>query len=193
MSIDLSKGQRISLAKPDASLITRVRMGLGWQVAPRKGFLQKLMGPREIDLDASALLYAGRQSIGVVYFGSLASDDGAVRHSGDNRRGGNGLGDDESISVDLGGLPSAVDQIVFTVNSFSGATFDEVGSAYCRLLDEATGTELARYTLAGGGHHTAQIMAKVFRTGAGWQMAAIGEPATGQTFQDLLPAIDRHL
>uniref|UniRef100_A0AAU2V5M8 TerD family protein n=1 Tax=Streptomyces sp. NBC_00003 TaxID=2903608 RepID=A0AAU2V5M8_9ACTN len=31
------------------------------------------------------------------------------------------------------------------------------------------------------------------RMGLGWQLAAIGEPASGETFQALLPAIDRHL
>lgn len=36
-------------------------------------------------------------------------------------------------------------------------------------------------------------MAKIQRAGSGWQMKAIGEPATGRTFQDLLPSIAPHL
>lgn len=55
------------------------------------------------------------------------------------------------------------------------------------------GAELARYTLSGGGSHTAQIMAKISRISGAWQPTAIGEPACGATFQDLLPALDRHL
>ncbi|GAA2624352.1 hypothetical protein GCM10010307_10460 [Streptomyces vastus] len=47
--------------------------------------------------------------------------------------------------------------------------------------------------LTGGGKHTALIMAKVHRTGGSWRMKAIGEPATGRTFQDLLPSIAPHL
>ncbi|MFE6918759.1 TerD family protein, partial [Streptomyces rubiginosohelvolus] len=43
------------------------------------------------------------------------------------------------------------------------------------------------------GRHTAQIMAKVQRTGSGWQMTAIGAPADGRTFQDLMPAVTQHL
>ncbi|MFE7860155.1 TerD family protein [Streptomyces sp. NPDC057403] len=194
MSVNLTKGQQISLSKSDGSALSAVRMGLGWQAAPRKGFLAKLAGPRDIDLDASALLFSGGQLADVVFFQHLSSDDGSVRHLGDNLTGGAGAGgDDEVILVDLPRVPSHVDQIVFTVNSFTGQTFAEVQNAFCRLADETTGQELARYTLSGGGTHTAQIMAKLHRTGSGWQLKALGEPAAGRTFQDLLPAIARHL
>ncbi|MEV6394092.1 TerD family protein [Streptomyces sp. NPDC051907] len=193
MSVNLSKGQQISLSKSDGGALSVVRMGLGWKSAPRKGFLAR-MTAREIDLDASAVLFADKQAVDVVFFQHLVSDDGSVRHTGDNRVGGAGQGgDDESIVVDLQRLPVHIDQIVFTVNSFTGQTFEEVDNAFCRLLDETTGQELARYTLTGGGRHTAQIMAKVYRGGGGWQMAAIGSPAQGRTFQDLMPAITAHL
>ncbi|GAA2495006.1 TerD family protein [Streptomyces gobitricini] len=193
MGITLTKGQQISLEKSDGGKLSVVRMGLGWQAAPRKGFLARLTA-KEIDLDASAVLFAGREPVDVVFFQHLVSDDGSVRHTGDNLVGGAGQGgDDESILVDLGRLPVHVDQIVFTVNSFTGQTFAEVENAFCRLIDENTGQELARYTLSGGGAYTAQIMAKVHRAGAGWNMSAIGEPANGRTFQDLLPVIASHL
>ncbi|MFZ3566972.1 TerD family protein [Streptomyces sp. BH097] len=193
MSVNLAKGQQISLSKDTGDALTLVRMGLGWRAAPRKGFLAKLTGTREIDLDASAVLFSGQRYVDVVFFRHLVSEDASVRHSGDNLVGGTGQADDESITVDLPRVPGEVDQIVFTVNSFTGQTFAEVGSAYCRLVDETTGEELARYTLDGGGSHTAQIMAKVQREGAGWKLRAIGEPAAGRTFQDLMPAITRHL
>ena len=193
MSVNLTKGQQISLSKSDGGALSVVRMGLGWKSAPRKGFLAR-MTAREIDLDASAVLFADKQPVDVVFFQHLVSDDGSVRHTGDNRVGGAGQGgDDESIIVDLQRVPPHVDQIVFTVNSFTGQTFAEVESAFCRLLDETNGQELARYTLTGGGRYTAQIMAKVHRDGTGWQMAAIGSPADGRTFQDLMPAIAAHL
>jgi tellurium resistance protein TerZ len=193
MTVNLAKGQQISLSKSDGGALSVVRMGLGRQAAPRKGFLAKLTA-REIDLDASAVLFAGQEAADVVFFQHLVSNDGSVRHTGDNLTGGAGQGgDDESILVDLQRVPVHIDQIVFTVNSFTGQTFAEVQNAFCRLLDEATGQELARYTLTGGGSYTAQVMAKVYRAGGGWQMAAIGAPASGRTFQDLMPAIASHL
>ncbi|MFF7468960.1 TerD family protein [Streptomyces sp. NPDC008092] len=194
MSVNLGKGQRISLSKSGGGALSAVRMGLGWQAAQRKGFLAKLAGPREIDLDASALLFADAQLADVVFFQHLTSNDGSVRHLGDNLTGGAGAGgDDEVVLVDLARVPDHVDQIVFTVNSFTGQTFAEVQNAFCRLVDETSGAELARYTLSGGGTYTAQIMAKLHRADGGWQLTAIGEPATGRTFQDLLPVIVRHL
>ncbi|NED85751.1 TerD family protein [Streptomyces sp. SID11233] len=193
MTVNLTKGQQISLTKTGGGELTVVRMGLGWKSAPRRGFLARLTA-REIDLDASAVLFAGTAPQDVVFFQHLTSDDGSVRHNGDNRVGGAGEGgDDESIVVDLQRVPAHVDQIVFTVNSFTGQTFEEVDNAFCRLVDETTGQELARYTLTGGGRHTAQIMAKVQRSGTGWQMTAIGTAAQGRTFQDLMPAVAAHL
>ena len=184
----MTKGQAISLQKNDGGSLTAVRMGLGWQAAPRRGLFGSRT--REIDLDASAVLFADKQPVDVVFFRHLVSDDGSVRHTGDNLVGGAGQGgDDEAILVDLARIPVHIDQIVFTVNSFTGQTFQEVQNAFCRLVDETNGQELARYTLAGGGAYTAQIMAKVQRSGPGWTMTAIGTPANGRTFQDLMPAI----
>ncbi|MDT0379907.1 TerD family protein [Streptomyces sp. DSM 42041] len=192
MTVNLSKGQAVSLRKSDGGSLSAVRMGLGWQAAPRRGLFGRRT--KAIDLDASAVLFAGKQPVDVVFFKHLVSDDGSVRHSGDNLVGGAGRGgDDETVMVDLQHVPAHIDQIVFTVNSFTGQTFTEVENAFCRLLDAANGEELARYTLTGGGAYTAQIMAKVQREGSGWQMTAIGEPAEGRTFQDLMPAIVPHL
>ncbi|MFF5441620.1 TerD family protein [Streptomyces achromogenes] len=192
MSVNLSKGQAISLEKNDGATLTAVRMGLGWQAAKRRGLFGSRT--REVDLDASAVLFAGQEPQDVVFFRHLVSDDGSVRHTGDNLVGGAGQGgDDEAILVDLQRVPARIDQIVFTVNSFTGQTFQEVQNAFCRLVDETNGQELARYTLAGGGDYTAQIMAKVHRVGSGWTMTALGAPADGRTFQDLMPAIRRHL
>ncbi|MFC7216608.1 TerD family protein [Streptomyces polyrhachis] len=192
MSVNLSKGQAISLEKSGGGSLSAVRMGLGWQAAPRRGLFGSRT--REIDLDASAVLFADKQPVDVVFFRHLVSDDGSVRHTGDNLVGGAGQGgDDESILVDLQRVPVHIDQIVFTVNSFTGQTFAEVQNAFCRLVDETNGQELARYTLTGGGNATAQVMAKVTRSGAGWTMTAIGAPASGRTFQDLMPSILPHL
>jgi tellurium resistance protein TerZ len=86
-----------------------------------------------------------------------------------------------------------VGTIVFLVNSFTGQNFGQIENAFCRLVDETNGQEIARYDLTGSGTHTAQVMAKVSRDGAGWSMTAIGAIANGRTFQDLLPAIQPHL
>jgi tellurium resistance protein TerZ len=95
--------------------------------------------------------------------------------------------------VDLAALPAEVVTLVFTVNSFTGDTFDRIENAYCRLVDAATGQETARYALTGSGSHTGQVMAKVSRSGGGWEMKAIGEKTLGRTFHDMMPAVLSHL
>ena len=187
MTVSLSKGQKMSLSKAGGGTLTRVRMGLGWDAMKKKG----LFGSRAqtIDLDASALLFdAGGNLVDQVWFQQLQSKDGSVQHTGDNLTGA-GEGDDESIRVDLSRLPDNVTTLVFTVNSFTGQDFSQIENAFCRLVDESDESEIARYDLTGSGRHTAQIMAKVARDGQGWTMTAIGNPATGRTFRDLLPAM----
>ncbi len=191
MSVSLSKGQRVSLQKTGGGTLRQVRMGLGWDAVKKKG----LFGSRSqsIDLDASALLFdpAGNL-VDQVWFRQLRSQDGSVQHTGDNRTGA-GDGDDESIRVNLASVPANVSTLVFTVNSFTGQDFSQIENAFCRLVDESDESEIARYTLTGSGSHNAQIMAKVTRDGAGWSMTAIGAPANGRTFRDLLPAISASL
>ncbi|MEU2612115.1 TerD family protein [Micromonospora sp. NPDC007271] len=191
MTVSLTKGQKVSLTKAGGGALTRVRMGLGWDAAPKKG----LFGTRKqtIDLDASCLLFgAGGDLVDQVWFRKLKSRDGAVRHTGDNLTG-DGDGDDESIEVDLPRLSAAVKTLVFTVNSFTGQDFSQIENAFCRLIDESTGREVARYDLTGSGRHTAQIMAKLVREEQGWSMTAIGAAASGRTFRDLLPVMAAHL
>ncbi|WP_433478162.1 TerD family protein [Spirillospora sp. CA-142024] len=192
MSISLQKGQKVSLAKPGGGTLTRVKMGLGWDAVAKKGMFGKSK-TQSIDLDASCLLFdAGGNLSDQVWFRQLRSKDGSVQHTGDNLTGA-GEGDDEVINVDLQSIPANVTQLVFTVNSFTGQDFSQIANAFCRLVDESTGQEIARYDLSGAGQHSAQIMAKVSRDGQGWSMTAIGATATGRTFQHLLPAVSTHL
>jgi tellurium resistance protein TerZ len=181
----------VSLVKQGGGTLSRVRMGLGWDAVKKKG----LFGSRSqsIDLDASALLFDGAgQLVDQVWFQQLRSTDGSLVHTGDNRTGA-GDGDDESILVDLASVPAHVRTLVFVVNSFTGQDFSQIENAYCRLVDETTATEIARYELTGSGRHNSQVMAKVTRDGSGWSMTAIGAVATGRTFRDLLPAVTPHL
>jgi tellurium resistance protein TerZ len=187
MTVSLTKGQKVSLTKQDGGTLRKVRMGLGWDAMKKKG----LFGSRSqsIDLDASALLFGPDGAlVDQVWFQQLRSIDASVTHTGDNRTGA-GDGDDESIKVDLATVPAGVTTIVFTVNSFTGQDFSQIENAFCRLIDESNETEIARYDLSGSGPHTAQIMAKLSRDGAGWSMTAMGIPASGRTFRDLLPVL----
>lgn len=192
MTINLSKGQTISLRKREGGSLTRAHMGLGWDAATVRGFFGRAK-EQSIDLDASCLVYdASGALIDQVWFKQLTSVDGSIRHTGDNTTGA-GDGDDESIIVELTAVDPRAQTLVFVVNSYSGESFSQIENAFCRIVDATNGTEIARYDLSGSGSHTAQIMAKLVRDVAGWSMQAIGEKTNGRTIRDLLPAVARIL
>ncbi|MFI0507096.1 TerD family protein [Streptomyces albogriseolus] len=176
--VSLQKNQTVSLMKGGRPLLSRVKMGLGWEPAYRG---------KDIDLDASVIAFGPqRNHIDSCYFGKLQILGGAVQHSGDNLTG-EGAGDDEVITVDLGRLPMEVSGLVFTVNSFSGQKFTEVAKAYCRLMDASTGEELARFDLTSAEPQTGVMMAKLIRQYSGeWDMTAMGEFVKGRTVRGMI-------
>jgi tellurium resistance protein TerZ len=200
MGINLQKGQRISLEKEAGRGLSRVVMGLGWGMkqVQSKGFLGFGGGSRQeaVDLDASCLLFdAGGNLVDTVWFRQLESRCGSIRHSGDDRSGGGEAGaDNERIAIDLARVPASVQTLIFTVNSFSGESFAGIPNAFCRLVDDAGGSEVARFDLSlEGGSHTGLVMTKLYRHNSEWKMQAIGEQAEGRTFHDLLPALQPYL
>ncbi|WOI63669.1 TerD family protein [Streptomyces fradiae] len=176
--VSLQKNQTVSLVKGGRPLLSQVKMGLGWEPAYRA---------KDIDLDASVIVYGPqRNHVDSCYFGKLTVLGGAIRHSGDNLTG-EGAGDDEVITVDLGRLPAEATGLVFTVNSFSGQKFTEVAKAYCRLLDAATGEELVRFDLTSAEPRTGVMMCKLIRQFSGeWEMTAMGDFVKARTVRDMV-------
>ncbi|MGW6513216.1 TerD family protein, partial [Streptomyces niveus] len=102
MGVSLGKGGNVSLSK-EAPGLTAVLVGLGWDARSTTG--------ADFDLDASALLVnsAGRvlSDQHFIFYNNLKSPDGSVEHTGDNLTG-EGEGDDESLKVNLAGVPADV-------------------------------------------------------------------------------------
>jgi tellurium resistance protein TerZ len=178
MSINLSKGQKVSLKKDDGQAITSILLGLGWDV-----------GSQRIDLDGSCATFDQNGSLlESIYYGNKKSKNGAIKHSGDNLTGA-GAGDDEQILVDLNSLPAAVQNVVLTVTSYSGQRFTSVKNAYVRIVNRNDSQELCRYNLTEKYDTTGIILARLYRHNGEWKVAAIGEPANGKTISALVPAI----
>ncbi|MER8038773.1 TerD family protein [Streptomyces hydrogenans] len=176
--VSLQKNQTVSLVKGGRPLLSQVKMGLGWEPAYRG---------KDIDLDASVIAFGPqRNHLDSCYFGKLNILGGSIRHSGDNLTGEGG-GDDEVITVDLGRLPADATGLVFTVNSFSGQKFTEVAKAYCRLLDASTGEELVRFDLTSAEPQTGVMMAKLIKQFSGeWEMTAMGDFVKSRTVRGMV-------
>lgn len=174
MAISLTKGGNVNLSK-EAPGISKTTIGLGWNPRVTDG--------QAFDLDAIAFLVGEngkvRADTDFIFFNNLKSADGSVAHNGDNRTG-EGDGDDETLSVDLSKVPADVSKVVFCVTIYDGAgrnqNFGQVSNAYIRVVNDAGGTEIARYDLSeDSSTETAMIFGELYRNGAEWKFRAIGQ------------------
>ncbi len=196
MSINLKKGQRISLAK-EAPGLTRLMCGLGWDVNKTSGggFLGFGGKGKDYDLDASVLCVDAQgktnNPANVVYYGNLRHSSGAITHLGDNLTG-EGEGDDEQVIVDLPLVPPGISKLVFTVNIYQAdkrkQDFGQVSNAFVRLVNQANNQEIARYELSGSEYEgmTAMIIAEVYRHEDDWKVAAIGNGFRVSSLEELV-------
>jgi len=178
MSVSLAKGGNVSLSKAEPNL-SRILIGLGWDTRTTDG--------TDFDLDASAfLLGAGdrvRGDADFIFYNNLRSRDGAVEHTGDNRTG-EGDGDDEALTVDLARVPAAVHKIAVAVTIHEGEarrqSFGMVSNAFIRIVNDATGREIARYDLSeDASTETAMIFGEVYRHNGEWKFRAVGQGYKG--------------
>lgn len=174
MGVSLSKGGNVSLTK-QAPNLTAVLVGLGWDIRTTTG--------TDFDLDASALATGESKKVlsdqHFIFFNNLRSPEGSIEHTGDNLTG-EGEGDDEIIKVDLAGTPPTITNIFFPVSIHEadsrGQSFGQVQNAYIRVVDQANGSELARYDLSeDASTETAMVFGELYRAGAEWKFRAIGQ------------------
>ncbi|MEV0731825.1 MULTISPECIES: TerD family protein [Polymorphospora] len=174
MGVTLSKGGNVSLTK-EAPGLTAVNVGLGWDVRTTTG--------TDYDLDASALLCGDAGKVlsdqHFVFYNNLTSPDGSVEHTGDNLTG-EGDGDDETIKVNLAGVPAEVTRIVFPVSIHDAQarnqSFGQIENAFIRVVNQADNRELARFDLSEDySTETAMVFGELYRRGAEWKFRAIGQ------------------
>ena len=181
MAVSLVKGQNVSLTKEAGPAgLKKITVGLGWDARATDG--------TEFDLDASAFLLGDAGKVldaekGMVFFNNM--DFGGVKLTGDNKTGA-GDGDDEQIKIDLEAVDPSVKSIDIAVTIYKAAernqNFGMVSKSFCRIVDDATGTELARLDLQEDvSVERAMIMGSVYRSADGteWKFRA-----TGQGYED---------
>jgi tellurium resistance protein TerD len=174
VSVSLTKGGNVSLTK-EAPGLTNVIVGLGWDVRSTTG--------ADFDLDASAIIVGADGKVlsdkHFIFFNNLVSPDGTVEHTGDNLTG-EGEGDDEQVKVNLAGMATDVDKLVFTVSIYDAdarsQSFGQVRNAFIRVVNAADNKEIARYDLSeDASTETAMVFGEVYRSGADWKFRAVGQ------------------
>lgn len=198
MAINLQKGQKINLQKNNGSTLQNICVGVNWGAIEKKGWLGNVT--REaVDLDASCVLYdTSRNLIDVVYFGSLRSKDGAIRHSGDDLTGDmdgdDGL-DNEIITLDFTRLNPAVNHVAFVLNSFRGHDFGTIPFASIRIY-EGTPTRVnevfATYDIVKGtgfAGHVSMVLGIFYKRNGEWKFNAVGEPTKDRKLEETIKTV----
>ncbi len=200
MAIRLEKGQRINLEKSNGSKLTQFCVGCNWGAIVKSGFLGLNRTVQDVDLDLSCLMVdANGNLVDHIYSplyrtqflsrygmpaGKISSNDGALRHSGDDLKGDqagdDGL-DNEIITVDLNRVNPNIHQIFFFLNNCGKEDFSQIPYASIRMY-EGTPTRVkevfASYDVAAEPQYrgtTALIMGKLYRRNGEWKFSAIGD------------------
>lgn len=176
--VNLSKGAKINLSKSKPGL-KRIMVGLGWDT-------NKYSGSADFDLDASVFLVKENgmtDATGFVFYNNLKGPNESVIHQGDNRTG-EGEGDDEQIFIDLDKIPDDIKKIAITVTIDSADTrrqnFGMVENAFCRLVNNDTDTEEARFDLGEDfSVETAVVIGEIYKHNGDWNFRAIGQGFSG--------------
>jgi len=176
----IDKGDNINLLSKDPTL-NNIIIGVGWQL--------NAFDADTLDLDISCFLLnkdgKTRVDEDFVFYNNLDACDGAIVHNGDNLTGA-GDGDDETISIDLSGIPYDVVKVMFVFSIYRGdekeQTMSKVRSPYIRLMNSSNGQELLRYDVSEDVvdvQATGMMVASLNREGPKWHFEALGEPVEG--------------
>lgn len=204
MAINLEKGQKINLEKANGNKLSQFCVGCNWGaiVEEKKGFLG--FGSKkevvDVDLDLSCIITDSKgEMLDYVYSpdyrtdflarynlpaGKLDSADGALHHSGDDRKGDqdgdDGL-DNEIISVNLDRISPKAEQIFFFLNNVGPEDFAEVPYAAIRMYEgtpQRVQEVFAQYNVSAMPEFRgkrALIMGKLYKRNGAWRFSAIGD------------------
>lgn len=195
MSVNLQKGQKVSLKKSNGKKLTRLMVGLGWDAADKKsgGFFSRLFGNADsIDCDASVFMCRGGKFVDkedLIYFGKLHHESDCIKHMGDNLTG-EGEGDDEQIFIDFDKMPAHYDKLIFVVNIYQAVArkqhFGMIKNAFIRIIDPDTREELCRFNLTEDyTDMLSMIVGEVYKRGDEWKFNAIGSGTKDASLTEL--------
>lgn len=222
MAINLSKGQKIDLRKESGESLTNFCVGVNWGAIEtiKKGLFGNKKIIEDVDLDLSCILtdsagnltdyiyspdYNGFLQKNNYPLGKLITSDGALKHSGDDRKGDTG-GDDgldnEVITVDLTKVNPAIEKIFFFINIYlnQGQTHDFSKIPYARIrMYEGTSSKVNKIhssfdiaTDASYINKRALIMGKLYKRNNEWKFDAIGDATEDRIFLETIENIKKN-
>lgn len=176
----VAKGDDVNLNAKDPTL-SRIVVGMGWNL--------NAFNADTLDLDASCFLLnkegMTRVDEDFVFYNNMEACEKAVRHSGDSRTGA-GEGDDESIILDLNGLPYDVARVMFVLSIYQAKEKEQnvgmIRDAYIRVVNADNMHEIVRYEITADladRTEGAVMVASLDREGPKWHFRPMAEFAPG--------------
>ena len=164
MSTEVVKGQKADLTKGSPG-VHKVIVEIGWKA------------PSSMEIDASAFLL-GEQ-------GKVSSDDDLIFYNNPSTPyirykdiPGANAGGLKHFELELDKIPANIMKLAFSLTLYDGENrkqmFGQMSEAHCRILDQATGSEILRCNL--GNHfsvETAVVVGELYRYSGEWKFSAI--------------------
>ena len=215
MAINLQKGQKIDLRKESGEKLQNFCIGVNWGAIETKAFFGLMKNKQDVDLDLSCVLiddnnnlcdhiYSPLYNIQVLQQfglpkGKLTTNDGAMRHTGDDlqgdKDGDDGL-DNEIITVDLNRVDPKISKIFFFLNNVGKEDFSQIPYAKIRMFEgtpQRVNSVFASYNVSAEAAFAvkrALILAKLYKKNGEWKFDAIGDPVDdsflGQTIHRIV-------
>lgn len=173
MGVQLSTGERFNLFQASPGL-QKCAIALGWDL-PNSG--------EAYEMDVSAFMLGEDGKIPneqyFVFYNNVRSPDGSLRHANGNSSG-KILGDDETLYLNFTKLDPTIQEIVFIVTIHNAEerkqSFGDIKTAFIRLEDVNTGSELARYNLKEQfTSETALEFGRLYLKNGEWRFQAVGQ------------------
>jgi tellurium resistance protein TerD len=173
-------GDDVNILQKDPAL-RNIMVAVGWD--------SNAFGSDVVDVDVSVFLLNHKDMTRVnedfIFYNNPEALDGSVVHGGDSLTGA-GDGDDESILIDLHGLPFDISRAVFVCSIYKGAERDQglglIRNSYIRLVNRSNNHEILRFNLDehfAGQFDTAAIIASINREGPKWHFTPLMERYSG--------------
>ena len=164
------KGQKFALEAPGEPPLDRVKICLGWETANDR-----------CELDASAFMLGANEKVPsdeyFIFYGQPSSPDRSVNYKVFDTDPNNC--DDAAVEIDLANVDPRVGKIAVAITIYEAferkLNFGMVPMVYARIVNSATGKEIARFELTERNSAvTALVVGELYRYKGSWKFNAVG-------------------
>lgn len=190
--VNLVKGQNVCLTKTaskEGESVKYAFIGANWG---------SLSNGDSVDLDSSLIMFdENKKIVDIVYFSKLRSDDGSVKHSGDDREGdrfGNDGKDNEIISIDFSKIDSRVKYMVSVLNNYTHQRFGLIPNIELRIYTNDSGKKndidnvICSYKIDNNIEYDkfqAIVLGHYYKHNGIWKFSADGMGTTERSIKDI--------